>query len=793
VCHRRWSEQSVRGADQTDGPLGVADEFEENIMNTLPPKTEFKPTSPLWPLDLARETWAYGLDAFQRGILFLDVLRQRGARYEEHTAKKAPHVLKFEFELVMDGSELPRPVNYALIRIVPPAGIKVDERKRPFVVVDPRAGHGPGIGGFKAESEIGVALNAGHPCYFIGFLPEPEPGQTISDIARAEATFLERVIALHPKADGKPAVIGNCQAGWAVMMVAALRPELFGPIIVAGSPLSYWAGTRGQHPMRYTGGMLGGSWLTALMCDLGNGKFDGAWLVENFENLNPANTYWTKHYNLYSKVDTEAPRYLEFEKWWGGHVLLNAEEIQSIVDDLFVGNKLATAQITAKDGSTLDLRNIRAPIVVFCSKADNITPPPQALDWILDLYRDVDDIQAHGQTIVYAVHESAGHLGIFVAGSVAKKEHAEFASNIDLIEVLPPGLYEAVMTPKQAGDKTADLIGGDYLVRFEARTFDDIRALGANSDEDERRFATVARVSEINLGLYRTFVQPWIRLWANEGAAMWTRKLHPLRLQYELFSSANPFMSYLASMADVVRQNRRPVSKDNVFGQAEASASKWIETALNTYRDLRDGLTEVAFLGLYGSPVLQAVVGLKASEGGPRRRPGLDATYKAFITQRVEELKRNIGEGGPREAAIRAALYIRLPEGVADERGFRLLQRLRDEAGFGLTLAGFEKVVRDQFFSLLLDERRAIEAIPAMLARNPELASRMTKALGRLLDVVGVETPTGKARLREMEKVFRERQVTGNDSVAVPTEQIDAPKEPARRRARLRKASGDPD
>ncbi len=757
-------------------------------MNQQPQKQEFKPTSPLWPLDVAREAWAYGLDAVQRSILFLDALRQRGERYEEHVAKKAPHVLKFDFELVMDGSELPRPVNYVLIRIIPPSGVNVDERKRPFVVVDPRAGHGPGIGGFKAQSEIGVALRAGHPCYFIGFLPEPEPGQTIGDVAYAEAAFLERVIALHPQADGKPAVIGNCQAGWAVMMVAALKPELFGPIIVAGSPLSYWAGTRGQHPMRYTGGMLGGSWLTALMSDLGNDKFDGAWLVSNFENLNPANTYWTKQYNLYSKIDTEAPRYLEFEDWWGAHVLLNGEEIQAIVDQLFVGNKLATAEITTSDGATLDFRNIRTPIVVFCSKSDNITPPPQALDWILDLYRDVDDIRAHGQTIIYAVHESAGHLGIFVAGSVAKKEHAEFASNIDLIEVLPPGLYEAVMTPKESGDKTADLIGGDYLVRFEARTFADIRELGVNSEEDEHRFATVARVSEINLGLYRTFVQPWIRLFANEGGANLMRKMHPLRLQFELFSSANPFMSYLASIADVGRQNRQPASKNNVFAQVEATASKWIESSLNNYRDLRDELTEAAFLNLYGSPALQAMVGLKASEGGTRRRPGLDATYKAFVAQRAEALKRNIGEGGPREAAIRAALYIRLPEGVADERGFRLLQRLRDEAGSGLTLAAFEKVVRDQYFSLLLDERRAIEVIPTMLARDSELAPRMASALGRLIEVVGVETPAGKARLREMERVFKQRPIPANDALRKAT-----PQEAPKRREPLRKVSGEPD
>ena len=236
----------------------------------------------------------YMVDAAQRSVLFWDVMRQRGNQYREHLAETAPHVLDYEVELVVDGRTLERPVNYALVRVIPPQGVEVDPTRRPFVVVDPRAGHGPGIGGFKADSEIGVAFKAGHPCYFVGFLPEPMPGQTIEDIARAEAVFLEKVIALHPEADGKPCVIGNCQAGWAVMMLAAIRPELFGPIIIAGSPLSYWAGVRGKNPMRYSGGLLGGSWLTALTSDLGHGKFDGAWLVQNFENQNPANTLWTQ-------------------------------------------------------------------------------------------------------------------------------------------------------------------------------------------------------------------------------------------------------------------------------------------------------------------------------------------------------------------------------------------------------------------------------------------------------------------------------------------------------------------
>src|SRR5437879_1869514 len=129
------------------------------------------------------------------------------------------------------------------------------------------------------------------------------------------------------------------------MILASLRPDLFCPIIIAGAPLSYWAGVHGKYPMRYSGGLLGGSWLTAFAGDLGGGKFDGAWLVQNFENQNPSNTLWTKQYNVYSKVDTEADRYLEFERWWGGHVNLNADEIQFIVGQIVADEELVDNEL----------------------------------------------------------------------------------------------------------------------------------------------------------------------------------------------------------------------------------------------------------------------------------------------------------------------------------------------------------------------------------------------------------------------------------------------------------------
>jgi hypothetical protein len=705
------------------------------------------------PLGIFAPAMEYMVDAAQRSVLFWDVMRQRGNQYREHLAETVPHVLDYEVELVVDGRTLERPVNYGLVRVVPPPGVELDPARRPFVIVDPRAGHGPGIGGFKADSEIGVAFKAGHPCYFIGFLPDPMPGQTIEDVARAEAVFLEKVIALHPHADGKPCVIGNCQAGWAVMMLAAVRPELFGPIIIAGSPLSYWAGVHGKNPMRYSGGLLGGGWLTAFTSDLGHGKFDGAWLVQNFENQNPANTLWTKQYNLYSKIDTEAPRYLGFERWWGGHVNLNAEEIQFIVDELFVGNNLAAGKIQTSDGTAIDLRNIRSPIVAFCSKGDNVTPPQQALGWILDLYDDVDEIRSYGQTIVYAVHASIGHLGIFVSGGVAKKEHNEFSSNIDLIDTLPPGLYEAVFEAKTPDTINPDLAAGNWVMRCEARTLDDIRALGGNDADDERRFATAARVSETNLALYRTFAQPMVRALASSPMAEWMQKLHPLRLQYELFSNANPMMAPVAAWAEQVRENRRPAGAGNPFVALQETASRQIVAALDAWRDATEALAERTFLAVYGLPSLQAAVGVEPSATQPLRKAAKSPLHRELLQTRIAELKSRIPVGGVREAVVRALIYAGLGRASVDERGFETVRRLRRAHG-DIPLSVFKALVREQFNMLLVDENAALAAIPGMLPADPEIRREAFGLISLTLGARGEFSGEDQRRLNEVAQLF---------------------------------------
>lgn len=704
-------------------------------------------------LNFVQEYW---LDAWQRSILTLDALRERGNVHLERSEKNAPHVLSFAFEPIRDGRTLPKPVNYVLVRIVAPADKPVDPAKPPFIVIDPRAGHGPGIGGMKQDSEIGVAMAAGHPCYFIGFFPKPEAGQTIEDVCTAEATFIAEVAARHPEAEGKPVIVANCQAGWQVMMMAAIRPDLVGPILLAGSPLSYWAGVRGRNPMRYTGGTLGGTWLTALTGDLGNGIFDGAHLVSNFESLNPANTYWEKAYNVYSKVDTEAHRFLDFETWWGNPVLLNAGEMQWIADNLFVGNKLTSAEIRTSSGVRVDLRNIKSPIIVFCSWGDNITPPQQALGWITDLYGHEDEIVANGQTIVYTLHQTIGHLGIFVSGKVATKEHAEFASCMEMIDLMPPGLYEAVIDEVDAGTKHRDLIHGKYLFRLEGRTLDDIRALGANSDEDNQRFAAAARLSEINHGLYRTLAQPVVRALTTEHSAELMREMHPNRLRFAMFSDKNPIMSPVKALAEQVRADRKPVASDNPLLALEQVASTWITTWWDGYRQIRDATTEAMFLGVYGSPLLQAMVGLGTQHAPTERRIDRELVREADEAKMRAELERRFEVGGLPQAVLRALIYVRMPQHSVDERGFTALQAVRamQPANARLSMAELKACLKEQYLLVRLDEERAVRALPRLLPDSEQARRAGLDALRQVLGARGALSEESERRMGRVEALF---------------------------------------
>ena len=688
------------------------------------------------------QAFDYWIDACQRTILFWDVMRKRGNIALEHYRQGRPPVLKFEYETLLDGRTLERPVNYALLRILPQPGTRIDPRKRPFVIVDPRAGHGPGIGGFKEASQIGVAMRAGHPCYFVSFYPDPVPGQRIEDIAHAEAEFVRRVAQMHPHSSGKPVVVGNCQAGWAIMLMSAAAPDVAGVICVAGSPLSYWAGTRGKHPMRYTGGMLGGSWLAALMSDLGHEIFDGAHLVSNFENLDPANTYWTKSYNLYSKVDTEEPRYLEFERWWGGHFLLTREEMRFIVDELFVGNKLTKGTIVSSAGRRIDLRAIRAPIVVIASWGDNITPPQQALNWITDLYDSVDELRANDQTIVYTLHDTIGHLGIFVSAKVALKQHKEVVGTIELIDALPPGLYEMIIEETHTKSAGTEREHEEYRVRFEERSIDDIRAMD-DGREDERAFAAVAQVSQINEGLYNTFLSPFVSNCSNEIMARYLRIAHPERFGRLLLSDLNVAMWPLRWAADLVRSNRRPVPQDNALLAVEKRVSEQIEQSLDAYRKLRDDLTEHLFFSIYGSPLVEALAGMRAPHADAVKPRARNQHLEVLLQSKLEDIRAAADKGGVPEAILRILLACTQVGGGVNADAAVLAAEARRQHHLLKTLSHEEikQILRRQALLVRLDPELALASLPKLLptARTRDDAIDFVRDLCDRLDEVRPE------------------------------------------------------
>lgn len=602
-------------------------------------------TSAMNPLD----GYAYAVDGMQRAILFWDTLRQRGNHFVESAVQGLKPVLHFDYDMVLDGRQFARPVNYALLRIRPPDGVVIDDTRRPYVIIDPRAGHGPGIGGFKDDSQVGVALRAGHPVYFVIFFRDPEPGQTLLDVCEAEQQFVRKVRALHPDSS-RPAIVGNCQGGWAAMMLAASSPEDTGPIVINGAPMSYWSGAwsegEGDNPMRYAGGLLGGTWLASLTADLGNGKFDGAWLVQNFENLNPANSLWDKYYNLYRKIDTEPPRFLEFEHWWGGYYLMNREEIEWITRNLFVGNKLWSGDVKNAAGRAFDLRDIRAPIILFASMGDNITPPQQAFNWVVDVYGSTEEIKARGQVIVGMMHQSVGHLGIFVSGKVAQKEHAQIVSVLGSIEMLPPGLYGMVINERPGKD------GVEYEVEFREQSLEDVSGrLNRFQRVDEKPFEAVTAVSDFNQRAYELFAQPFVQAMANDASAYAMRTCHPLRMQNWACSDLNPWLAWLAPAAEAVRAGRQPVDDDHPLRAQERAGAEMVSAGLDAWRAVRDAMTEASFFGVYAN--LFAFIAKE--EAGTRAAPRITAPIEL---PEVKAALAAIGEGGYPEAIARLACLL---------------------------------------------------------------------------------------------------------------------------------------
>jgi tellurite resistance protein len=442
------------------------------------------------------------------------------------------------------------------------------------------------------------------------------------------------------------------------------------------------------------------------MSDLGNGVFDGAHLVFNFENLNPANTLWTKYYNLFSNVDTEPPRFLEFEKWWGGYSLMNEAEIRWIVDNLFVGNRLARGEVRATPGSFVNLKTVRSPIIVFSSAGDNITPPQQALNWLADAYSSTEEIKANGQVIVGLLHPDVGHLGIFVSGRVAKKEHAQIVEVLKYIESLRPGLYLM-----EIEETTGPNGRSRYDVSIEERRLEDLRRINKLERRDEKAFEVVAEVSALGEKVYSLFVRPFLRPLVNEQMAELGRLFHPLRWQRWALSDINPFLWPLPAMATAVKANRKAAPPENPYRRIEKASSDTIIATLDLYRDLRDAALEAMFFQMYG-PL--AVLGLVEDSAGVAGLAVSDPRELPIVRDALAK----IGKGGYAEAIALVGALVGKGAGRITPARLELVDRFvrSDKVLSRLPAEEVRRIKSEQAVIAELEPERGLESLAKLLA-----------------------------------------------------------------------------
>jgi tellurite resistance protein len=421
-------------------------------------------------------------------------------------------------------------------------------------------------------------------------------------------------------------------------------------------------------------------------------------------------------------VDTEETRFLNFERWWSGYYLMASEEIHFIVDSLFIGNHLEKGNLELENDKWINLKNIEDPVVVFASSGDNITPPQQALNWIVKVYGSVEEIRRQQQVIVYLLHEEIGHLGIFVSGKVARKEHKAIIDSIDLIEYLPPGLYEMVIE-----EQDTQLGITDYRIRFQERRIQDILALD-DGLQDEDAFQTVAAVSQAGDLAYRTFLRPWIQFWSTELSAEILRQLHPLRVSRYIFSDRNPSVWPVKALTPMIKNQRRPVTADNPFLTMEKIFSDSTKIGLNFYRDMRDICQEYWFKSVYDNPWMKTFFGDGAAEKNDRQE-ALEKSPKREVRD-PDRCLRTMEKGGFVAGLVRIILALAVADKSLDRDELAAAEDivLNYQPSKKIKRADYIKMVKEQSRILQTDIDQAIGTLPKLIKTSKDRQRAMAAA-----------------------------------------------------------------
>ena len=328
---------------------------------------------------------------------------------------------------------------------------------------------------------------------------------------------------------------------------------------------------------------------------------------------------------------------------------MNREEIDWITRNLFVGNKLGPARGRGRRTRLFDLRDIRSPIVLFASMGDNITPPQQAFNWVADVYGSTDEIKANGQVIVGLLHEDVGHLGIFVSGDVAKKEHAQIVAVLEVHRV-------AAARPLRHGDPSRSRakdgkveLRGRRSASIGSRT--SLKRLNRFERNDEKAFEAVAAVSEFNQRAYELFAQPLVQAMSNETSAkLIARSSTRCASQRWAISDLNPWLAGSGRRPRRSRRSRQPVGDGPpAAAGAEAGVRGDQRVARPLPRRCATPLSEAAFFQRLRQRVLAHARGQRGDRRDAAGRPGRGERPDPF----VREALASIEEGGFAEALAR--------------------------------------------------------------------------------------------------------------------------------------------
>jgi hypothetical protein len=214
-----------------------------------------------------------------------------------------------------------------------------------------------------------------------------------------------------------------------------------------------------------------------------------------------------------------------------------------------------------------------------------------------------------------------------------------------------------------------------------------------------------------------------------------------------------------------------PVAADNPMLAVQAQVSKQITTVLDQYRDHRDALQEKIFFGIFGSPLVQALLGItKDTEARPIAETS--AAALAARRARMDGYAAKLETGGFDEALTRAVVYVLAAERRLDQRCALALSIARQQL-MRLSLAAFKVMVREQFFVLQLQPDRAIEALALLV---PEADARRD-LLTQVRTITEAGDPLSKAesdRLSRIAQVLAVSKRTGASPVTEPAAGLDA-------------------